>query len=274
MLGPEADSRGAADVRAVLLTIATTSGTGRVLDLEQLPPSGLAATAGGSSRWTGRGDPGRLDLAGGHLAGRGESRLPLVVRPRPAESGRPAASRADRPLPSAGRAGDHPSGPDGRRARPAPASDVARAPPVGRPGVAWGGAGVFRFSPASVRRGFDAGWAAAEIHAWLEQHSATGVPQPLRYLVDDVARQFGSIRIGSAETYLRSDDPAQTAALLAHPEAAYLGLREITPPASWSATRTRTRWCQCCAAPDSIRRSRTRPDVRSAHRRSCARRRR
>ena len=92
-----------------------------------------------------------------------------------------------------------------------------------------GGAGVFRFSPASVRRGFDAGWAAAEIHAWLEQHSATGVPQPLRYLVDDVARQFGSIRIGSAETYLRSDDPAQTAALLAHPEAAYLGLREIAP---------------------------------------------
>ncbi|HET9648699.1 MAG TPA: helicase-associated domain-containing protein, partial [Microlunatus sp.] len=92
-----------------------------------------------------------------------------------------------------------------------------------------GGAGVYRFGPASLRRGFDAGWSAAEIHAWLEQHSATGVPQPLSYLIDDVARQFGSIRVGGAGCYLRCDDPAQTAALLAHSEAAYLGLREIAP---------------------------------------------
>jgi hypothetical protein len=92
-----------------------------------------------------------------------------------------------------------------------------------------GGAAVFRFSAPTVRRAFNAGWSAPEVHAWLEQHSATGVPQPLSYLVDDVARQFGSIRIGEAAAYLRSEDPVQAAAILAHPDAASLGLREIAP---------------------------------------------
>ena len=43
-----------------------------------------------------------------------------------------------------------------------------------------GGGGVFRFSAASMRRAFDAGWSAADVHRWLAEHSSTGVPQPLR----------------------------------------------------------------------------------------------
>lgn len=92
-----------------------------------------------------------------------------------------------------------------------------------------GGGGVFRFSPASVRRAFDAGWSSAEIHRWLEKHSTTGVPQPLSYLVDDVARRHGSIRVGTATSYLRIDDDAQAAAMLAHPGAGALGLRSVAP---------------------------------------------
>lgn len=92
-----------------------------------------------------------------------------------------------------------------------------------------GGGGVFRFSAGSVRRAFDAGWSAAEIHRWLAQHSTTPVPQPLAYLVDDVARRHGSIRIGTAASYLRIDDEAQAEALLGHPGAAALGLRRVAP---------------------------------------------
>jgi hypothetical protein len=90
-----------------------------------------------------------------------------------------------------------------------------------------GGGGVYRFSAGSVRRAFEAGWSAVEVHAWLEEHSATGVPQPLAYLVDDMARQYGSIRVGSAQSYIRVQDPAQAAALLASPDARGLGLRTL-----------------------------------------------
>lgn len=92
-----------------------------------------------------------------------------------------------------------------------------------------GGGGVFRFSAGSLRRGYEAGWSSADIRSWLERHSTTGVPQPLAYLIDDVARQYGSIRVGTASAYLRTEDAAQTAALLARPGAGALGLREIAP---------------------------------------------
>jgi hypothetical protein len=229
VLGPEADSRGAADARAVLLTIATTSGTGRVLDLEQL----TAALAWQRPRVARAGGPGAATLV--DWIWREATWLGVVSLGCLSSFGPVLLNPAD-PLPA--ELTDLFPAPVEQVIIQADLTAVAPGPLPHRMShelrlladqESRGGAGVFRFSPASVRRGFDAGWAAAEIHAWLEQHSATGVPQPLRYLVDDVARQFGSIRIGSAETYLRSDDPAQTAALLAHPEAAYLGLREIAP---------------------------------------------
>ena len=92
-----------------------------------------------------------------------------------------------------------------------------------------GGGGVYRFSDASLRRAFDVGWSAAEVHGWLAEHSVTPVPQPLAYLVDDVARRHGSIRVGSALAYLRTDDTSEAAALLSHPGAPGLGLRTIAP---------------------------------------------
>lgn len=92
-----------------------------------------------------------------------------------------------------------------------------------------GGGGVYRFSDASLRRAFDVGWSAAEVHTWLAAHSSTPVPQPLAYLVDDVARRHGSIRVGSALAYLRTDDASEAAALLTHPGAAALGLRSVAP---------------------------------------------
>ena len=53
-----------------------------------------------------------------------------------------------------------------------------------------GGATVYRFSSGSLRRGFDAGWSALEVRDFLTGVSQTPVPQPLEFLVDDVARLY------------------------------------------------------------------------------------
>ncbi len=92
-----------------------------------------------------------------------------------------------------------------------------------------GGGAVFRFDQASLRRGFDAGWSGAEITQWLHKHSTTGVPQPLSYLIGDVARQHGAVRVGGISSYVRIEDPAQQAAVTSHPDAAELNLRAIAP---------------------------------------------
>ena len=92
-----------------------------------------------------------------------------------------------------------------------------------------GGATTYRFRPGSVRRALDAGWTAAELHTFLGEVSATPVPQPLRYLVDDAARTFGTVRVGHASAFLRADDEAALTTLLHDRRAAALGLRRIAP---------------------------------------------
>ncbi len=92
-----------------------------------------------------------------------------------------------------------------------------------------GGATVYRFSPISVRRAFDAGWSTLEVREFLISVSQTPVPQPLEFLVDDVARTFGVVRVGHAESFLRADDEAALAALVHDPRARSLGLRLLAP---------------------------------------------
>jgi XPB/Ssl2-like helicase family protein/WYL domain-containing protein len=99
-----------------------------------------------------------------------------------------------------------------------------------------GGATVYRFTAASIRRALDSGWAAAEVHDFLAGVSRTPVPQPLTYLVDDTARTFGAVRVGHAEAFLRADDEATLTELLHHPKVASLGLRRLAPTVLISAT--------------------------------------
>ncbi|KAA1421376.1 hypothetical protein F0U44_03485 [Nocardioides humilatus] len=99
-----------------------------------------------------------------------------------------------------------------------------------------GAATVYRFSAGSLRRALDAGWTAAEVHAFLASVSRTPVPQPLTYLVDDAVRTFGQLRVGYAEAFVRSDDEAALAALAHHPKAASLGLRLIASTVMVSTT--------------------------------------
>ena len=92
-----------------------------------------------------------------------------------------------------------------------------------------GGATVFRFTEASVRRALDAGRTAAELHQLFAKRSATPVPQGLTYLVDDVARRHGRLRGGAAMSFLRSDDAVLVAEVLASTVADTLELRRIAP---------------------------------------------
>jgi hypothetical protein len=92
-----------------------------------------------------------------------------------------------------------------------------------------GGATVYRFTAGSIRRAFDSGWSAAEVHDFIASASRTPVPQPLVYLVDDVSRRFGTVRVGAASSFLRSDDESALAELVHDPRASGLRLRRVAP---------------------------------------------
>lgn len=92
-----------------------------------------------------------------------------------------------------------------------------------------GGATVYRITPESVRRALDAGRSAADLLQTLQTSSRTPVPQPLAYLLEDVARRHGKVRVGTASAYLRCDDPAVLTEVLADKRATQLRLRRLAP---------------------------------------------
>ncbi|HET7398787.1 MAG TPA: helicase-associated domain-containing protein [Intrasporangium sp.] len=99
-----------------------------------------------------------------------------------------------------------------------------------------GGATVYRFTPESVRRALDAGWSAAELIETVRRSSRTPLPQPLDYLVRDVARRHGQTRVGAVAAYVRSDDEAVLDTMLASRDLAMLQLRRIAPTVLVSPT--------------------------------------
>ncbi len=100
-----------------------------------------------------------------------------------------------------------------------------------------GSATVYRVTPDSLRRAFDGGASTAELHGLFEQHSITGVPQALTYLIDDVARRHGVLRIGTAAAYLRSEDPALIDQAIAQAAASGLLVRRLAPTVAISSSR-------------------------------------
>jgi hypothetical protein len=92
-----------------------------------------------------------------------------------------------------------------------------------------GAATVYRVAEGTVRRALDAGRSAADLHELFRSKSRTPVPQALTYLVDDVARRHGALRAGAAASYLRCDDEALLAAVVADRKVESLRLRRIAP---------------------------------------------
>jgi hypothetical protein len=84
---------------------------------------------------------------------------------------------------------------------------------------------VWRFTAASVRRALDAGHTADELLAALAASADHPLPQPLEYLVRDVARQHGQVQVSAVATCVRVADSALGAELAAHRKLAPLHLR-------------------------------------------------
>jgi Helicase conserved C-terminal domain len=90
-----------------------------------------------------------------------------------------------------------------------------------------GAAMVYRVSEKSIRHALDIGKTADALHSLFEKHSKTPVPQGLTYLIDDVARRHGQLRIGMAASFVRCEDPTLLAQAVAAAE--HLGLRVLAP---------------------------------------------
>jgi hypothetical protein len=91
-----------------------------------------------------------------------------------------------------------------------------------------GAAMVYRISEQSIRHALDIGKTRDWMHAFFTKHSKTPVPQGLTYLIDDVARRHGQLRIGMATSFVRCEDPALLAQAVAA-AAEDLQLRALAP---------------------------------------------
>ena len=92
-----------------------------------------------------------------------------------------------------------------------------------------GAAVTVRFTELSIRRALDSGLSADDLLARLGRHARAGVPQPLAYLVADVARRHGLLRVGTASSYVRAEDPALLAGLVGDRGLAGLHLVQLAP---------------------------------------------
>ncbi len=92
-----------------------------------------------------------------------------------------------------------------------------------------GQAPTFRFTEPSVRAAFDRGWDGDSITAFLNEHALSGIPQPLEYLLADVARRYGSIRVMPAQSIIIGADEIVAVEVAANRRAAKLGLRLVAP---------------------------------------------
>ena len=86
-------------------------------------------------------------------------------------------------------------------------------------------ASVWRFTAESVRRALDAGYTADRLLAELSDAADRSLPQPLEYLIRDVARQHGQIQVCAVTTCVRVADAALGAELAAQRALAPLQLR-------------------------------------------------
>ena len=100
-----------------------------------------------------------------------------------------------------------------------------------------GAAITYRVTENSLRRALDSGSTAAGIRDLLARTSITPVPQSLDYLIEDVARRHGRLRVGSALSFLRCDDPSLVAQVMGSAVAETCALRSVAPTVLISQAR-------------------------------------
>jgi hypothetical protein len=70
------------------------------------------------------------------------------------------------------------------------------------------GASIHRLDDSRIVAAFDDGETAEQVLGFLAEHAAAPLPQNVEYLVRDIERRHGRLRVGSASAYVTSDDPA------------------------------------------------------------------
>ncbi len=91
------------------------------------------------------------------------------------------------------------------------------------------GAQRWRFSEATLRRALDRGWSADRVRETLDRVSLTGRPQPLDFLLDDVERRHGRVRVVRAGSVIVTDDDVTAITIAGMRRADRLGLRLLAP---------------------------------------------
>ena len=91
-----------------------------------------------------------------------------------------------------------------------PGIGVSRLLSAAAVGETRGTAAVWRFTPASIRAALDAGWTAAALLAELAALTDRPLPQPLQYLISDVARRHGAVRVRGMRSCVLADETTIT----------------------------------------------------------------
>ena len=92
-----------------------------------------------------------------------------------------------------------------------------------------GGATVYRFTESTFRRALDHGKTGDEIKTFLVKTSKTPMPQPLEYLIADVAKKHGKLRVGNTSSFIRCEDTALISQIMNDKKLEILALRRIAP---------------------------------------------
>jgi hypothetical protein len=92
-----------------------------------------------------------------------------------------------------------------------------------------GGATVYRFTESTIRRALDHGKTGDEIKTFLVKTSKTPMPQPLEYLIADVAKKHGKLRVGNTSSFIRCEDTALISQIMNDKKFEILALRRIAP---------------------------------------------
>ena len=92
-----------------------------------------------------------------------------------------------------------------------------------------GGATVYRFTESTIRRALDHGKTGDEIKTFLIKTSKTPMPQPLEYLIADVAKKHGKLRVGNTSSFIRCEDTALISQIMNDKRLEILALRRIAP---------------------------------------------
>src|SRR5690625_7069523 len=103
-----------------------------------------------------------------------------------------------------------------------------------------GVANTWRITPESVRSALDDGYVVEDLIAALEKVSRQELPQALRYVMQDVARRHGHLRVRSGACVVLSADQALLAEVAATRGVRALEVERVDPPGALSSQTAAT----------------------------------